>query len=366
MSGRAKSIPRVQLEVGDQLRVPKLQYTDRWHENVKNIPVPYNGKSPHKANLIQLVPKSKVLAMDEAAVNLLSKKVDDVQKLYINRYKAQLNRQPDKLKRAQDLLDRADYYLSQARKLERSWRNGFDALGHGDTYPWPLSIPWAKLHNGHCKIKGYGYKGKNKFDPGCPTKKEHIGHDADAEILERLLLAATKCIAGAREIAELTYVYEINKDEIRAPRKKTKTRSGGGEGPSTSSASSKAKGKLLPIIDAQIGTIGPSLTPITATPMTATGTTGVPDTGYTASIDTGDTSELGEADGLEDELMDEDEILDDAMVDEELGAEDPEELADEEDEDDSKPAKSESKGMGTGIILAGAAVIGGLLLFGKK
>lgn len=357
MSSRASSIPRVTLEVGSELKVPKLKYTDRWHENVKNIPVPYNGKSPHKANLIQLVSKSDVMAMDEAAINLLTKKVADVQKQYLKQYSAKLQRQPEKLQRAEELLDRAEFYLGQARKLERSWRNGFDAPGHEDTYPWPLSISWNKLHNGHCKTKGYGYKGKNKFDPSCPTKNEHLGHDADAELLERLLLAATKCIAGAREIAALTYVYEANKDEALGPRASTTTKSGGNEAPSTSTAASKAKAKIVPVIttaDIKSATL-PTFTPMTSTPTT----------GVTASIDT--TSSITDAGGidsgnLEDDLMDEEEILDEGMLDDELG--EPEELADEEGEYDSKPEKSKG-GMGAGVILAGAAVVG-LLIFGKK
>jgi len=185
MSKRKKSVPRVRLDVGPQLRVPKLQYTDRWYETIKNIPVPYGGKSPHKATLLAIISKSDLNRMDESTLNQLTKRADDTVKFYLNKYSKELARQPDKKERAEELLERARFYLAEARKLERSWRNGFYATGFGDTQPWPLHISWSKLHNGHCKLKGYGYKGKNVFDPSCPTKKEHEGHDADVAVLER-------------------------------------------------------------------------------------------------------------------------------------------------------------------------------------
>jgi hypothetical protein len=361
MSKRKKSVPRVQLDVGSQLRVPKLQYTDRWHETIRDIPVPYNGKSPHKATLHAIISKSDLNQMDEATINALTKKADDTVKFYLDKYSKELARQPDKKKRAEALVERARFYLAEARKLERSWRKGFYAVGFGDTQPWPLHIPWSKLHNGHCKIKGYGYKGKNVFDPSCPTKKEHEGHDADAAILERLLLAAAKCLSGAREVATLTYIYEVNKVEARTHSGGPRTRSGGYT-PGATSESARKKATLdpmLPTITVRKATL-PTITTATATgPSIGTAT------GPTLQAGVGGQEEPLTSQPLEDEAL-EDEVLDDEMIDEELGAEEPEELADErgEPEVDAKPDKK--AGASTGLLIAGAAVVGGLLLFGRK
>ena len=390
MSKRKKSVPRVRLDVGPQLRVPKLQYTDRWYETIKNIPVPYGGKSPHKATLLAIISKSDLNRMDESTLNQLTKRADDTVKFYLNKYSKELARQPDKKERAEELLERARFYLAEARKLERSWRNGFYATGFGDTQPWPLHISWSKLHNGHCKLKGYGYKGKNVFDPSCPTKKEHEGHDADVAVLERLLLAAAKCIAGSREIATLTHIYEVNKVEARTHSGGPKTRSGSGT-PGTTSPGARAKATLDPVV--------PTITAKTATFPTITakaatfpraGITSATGPSLTAGVGEGASSTavpLDEEEPLEDELLEE-ETVDDAMVEDELGAEEPDELADDSEEPDELADESEEPdeladesgepsgeeqeapakkaGASTGLLIAGVAVVGGLLLFGKK
>jgi len=377
-----KSIPRVKLEAPGDLRMPSLEYTDRWHETVKNIPVPYDGKSPTKATLLRISPKETINKMDESSIAALSKAADDTSTFYIKKYEGRLSKYPDKKKRAEELLGWAKFYLSEASKLERSWRKGFSAKSQefqkedfGQTMPWPLNVTWQKLNNGHCVQKGYGYKGKNKFDPSCPTRLEHIGHDADAKVLKNLLEAAARSIHGSREIAVLTHTYDVNKGKSRT-KKVGGTRAAEREGPKTSSAASRASKEILlpPVGTPEIKNYALGKVNISGLPI---GTGGGPVMDATFELKDEETGETGE-DTLEDEDLIEDDDFQLSVMDEEV-LEDPEELIDEsddpesdgagypdEDTEDSGPSKMIAKSRGNLIWIGAAAAVGILLLTSKK